>query len=73
MPLRQRCPTIKCSFGASPLRQEIGLGAAAATVRVEITWPATGEVQKIDGLQPRHRYRIREGEARAADTGMPSR
>jgi hypothetical protein len=57
------------SFGASPLRQEIGLGSAAAITRVEIEWPATGETQTIEGLQPRHRYHVREGEARATQVG----
>jgi hypothetical protein len=61
------------SFGASPLRQEIGLGPATAIARVEISWPATGETQTIDGLQPRHRYHVREGEARATQMGLPAR
>jgi VCBS repeat protein/ASPIC/UnbV protein len=52
------------SFGASPLRQEIGLGAATSPARVEIFWPASGETQRIDGLAPRHRYRVREGDPR---------
>jgi hypothetical protein len=52
------------SFGASPLRQEIGLGAATGPARVEIFWPARGETQRIDGLAPRHRYRVREGDPR---------
>jgi len=59
------------SFGASPLRQEIGLGPATAITRVEIQWPATGEIQTVDGLQPRHRYHVREGEARATLVGSP--
>jgi hypothetical protein len=61
------------SFGASPLRQEIGLGPAAAIARVEISWPVTGETQTIEGLQPRHRYHVREGEARATQAGIPSK
>ena len=61
------------SFGASPLRQEIGLGSAAAITRVEIEWPATGETQTIEGLQPRHRYHVREGEARATQVGTTAR
>jgi len=52
------------SFGASPLRQEIGLGAATGPARVEIFWPASGGTQRIDGLAPRHRYRVREGDPR---------
>lgn len=56
------------SFGASPLRQEIGLGRASAITRVEITWPTTGRTQRIAGLQPGHSYAIREGEATARET-----
>ena len=61
------------SFGASPLRQEIGLGPATAIARVEISWPVTGETQTIEGLQPRHRYHVREGEARATRVGTASK
>jgi hypothetical protein len=61
------------SFGASPLRQEIGLGPRPAVARVEITWPATGETQRLDGLQPGHRYRVREGEGRVTEVGTPAR
>jgi hypothetical protein len=49
------------SFGASPLRQEIGLGEATHVEAVEVTWPVTGEVQRLSGLELRNRYRIREG------------
>jgi hypothetical protein len=55
------------SFGANPLRQEIGLGQAASVERVEIFWPATGETQTVQGLAPDHAYVIREGEALARD------
>ena len=50
------------SFGASPLRQEIGLGQAGAVVRVEIFWPVTGKTQIIRGLNLDHTYVIREGD-----------
>ena len=53
------------SFGANPLRQEIGLGDAARVTSVEILWPVTGKTQKIDGLKPNAFYRIREGDAAA--------
>ncbi|HUG53721.1 MAG TPA: ASPIC/UnbV domain-containing protein, partial [Vicinamibacteria bacterium] len=59
------------SFGASPLRQEIGLGRATSVRRVEVSWPATGEVQTIDGLEPRRRYRIREGSPQATEVRWP--
>jgi hypothetical protein len=50
------------SFGASPLRQEIGLGSADAVTRVEIFWPTTGKTQVLTGLQLDHSYAVREGE-----------
>jgi hypothetical protein len=49
------------SFGASPLRQEIGLGDALRIASVEVFWPATGQTQTVRGLKLDHRYRIREG------------
>jgi hypothetical protein len=49
------------SFGASPLRQEFGLGDARAVKTVEIFWPVTGQTQKITGLAMDRFYRIREG------------
>jgi len=59
------------SFGASPLRQEIGLGPAPRVERVEVFWPVTGETQKIEGLEPRHRYHIREGTPGAREVDWP--
>ena len=50
------------SFGASPLRLEIGLGAARRIRAVEIVWPGSGLRQAVDGLSPGRRYRVREGE-----------
>jgi len=54
------------SFGASPLRQEIGLGQARAVKRVEIFWPVTGATQVVSGLEMDSAYRITEG-VEAAD------
>jgi hypothetical protein len=48
------------SFGASPFRQEIGLGDATRIVSVEVFWPATALTQTIQGLKLDRRYRIRE-------------
>jgi hypothetical protein len=59
------------SFGASPFRQEVGLGAASRVERVEVFWPATGVVQTMEGLEPRRRYRIREGSAEAREVEWP--
>jgi hypothetical protein len=49
------------SFGASPLRQEIGLGDARRIESVEIFWPVTGATQTVRGLELDRHYRIREG------------
>jgi hypothetical protein len=53
------------SFGASPLRQEIGLGQAQAIESVEILWPTTGQTQTLKGLAMDRFYRVREGDAAA--------
>jgi len=55
------------SFGGNPLRQEIGVGNASAISSVEIFWPATGQTQRLQGLEMRHWYEIREG----VDTPRP--
>ncbi len=49
------------SFGASSLRQEIGLGDADAIAAVEIVWPGGSEVQQVEGLELRRFYKIRQG------------
>lgn len=48
------------SFGANPLRQEIGIGNATAISSVQIEWPGSGTRQTFTGLQPGKRYRITE-------------
>ena len=53
------------SFGASPLRREIGLGEALGIERVEIRWPSGGAPQILDGLEMDHHHAIREGQPRA--------
>jgi len=53
------------SFGASPLRQEFGLGAARRISAVEITWPVTGATQTLTGLSLDRFYHVREGAANA--------
>ncbi len=52
------------SFGANPLRQEIGLGNATAIDRVEIIW-TTGKTQTVQGLAMDKFYSIREGDPAA--------
>ena len=53
------------SFGASPFRQEIGLGQAEAITRVEVFWPVSGERQRFRDLELNHGYVVREGETEA--------
>jgi len=53
------------SFGANPLRQEIGLGLATSISQAEIVWPASGTTQILKGLAMDRRYRVREGDAQA--------
>lgn len=53
------------SFGASPLRQEIGLGRATAIDRVEIFWPVTGRTQVLKGLAINRCYHVKEDAAEA--------
>jgi hypothetical protein len=60
------------SFGGSPFRQEIGLGRATRVEWVEVRWPATGEVQRVEGLQPGRHYRIREGTREATELKRPA-
>ncbi len=53
------------SFGASPLRQEIGLGRASAIRMVTIGWPASGTTQTLNGLELDRFYEVKEGEPAA--------
>src|SRR5258706_148453 len=53
------------SFGASPLRQEMGLGQAQSIARVEIFWPCTGRTQFGTGLEMDRFYKIKEDQAQA--------
>lgn len=51
------------SFGAAPMRQEIGIGQARSIKRVEIFWPVPGVTQVVTGLEINRLYQIREGAA----------
>ena len=66
------CKTVNSggSFGASPLRQEIGLGQARSIRNVEIWWPASGLRQNFADLKTNQCYTIREGDAVAAATAL---
>lgn len=59
------------SFGSSPLRQEIGLGAAAAIEYVEIVWPTSGKKQRFDGLAMDRAYRVLEGDSALQAVQLP--
>lgn len=49
------------SFGANPLRQEIGLGWATKIERLTIQWPGSGTVQTLSNLPSRATIVVREG------------
>ena len=49
------------SFGASPLRQQIGIGTAKMIDELIIKWPTTGIVQVFKNVSPRQFLRIKEG------------
>jgi len=49
------------SFGANPLRQEIGLGQIDIIPRLEIVWPASGTTQIFTNILPNRCYQITEG------------
>jgi len=50
------------SFGASPLRQEIGLGQASSIERVEVQWPSDSPAQVFTNLSLDRFYKLREGD-----------
>ncbi|MBN8247692.1 MAG: CRTAC1 family protein, partial [Verrucomicrobia bacterium] len=58
------------SFGASPLRQEIGLGRCTSLDRVEVTWPGSGARQAFTHLPTGTLIRIREGDPAPAITQL---
>ena len=49
------------SFGANPLAQTIGLGAAQKVDRLEVYWPASGETQAFTGVPMDSFLEIEEG------------
>jgi hypothetical protein len=50
------------SFGASPLRQEVGLGNATNILQLEITWPGSNYRQSFTNVPSRTLVTIHEGE-----------
>jgi tetratricopeptide (TPR) repeat protein len=51
------------SFGANPLRQEIGLGKATVIETLEIFWPTTGKAQHFRNVPADQFVEITEGES----------
>lgn len=49
------------SFGASPLRQEIGIGRAKSIDEIEIKWAGSGTVQYFKNVLPNQFLHITEG------------
>ena len=59
------------SFGANPLAPHLGLGDATELEFVEITWPATHQTQRWQGLKLDRAYRLREGHPSATEVALP--
>ncbi|MEM7356625.1 MAG: CRTAC1 family protein, partial [Acidobacteriota bacterium] len=60
------------SFGASSLRQEIGLGDALAITSIEVTWPGDREAQRFAALPMDRFYRLKQGEPKPQRLDLPS-
>ena len=50
------------SFGSSSLQQELGLGDATAIRELEVRWPGSGRVQRLQGVPLDRIVAIREGD-----------
>src|SRR5262249_37346594 len=59
------------SFGGSPFRHEIGLGASASIEEIEIYWPASRTTQEFQSVTPNRFYEIREGEKKLRPLSLP--
>ena len=60
------------SFGGSSLQQELGVGDAEAIEAVLVRWPASGEVQRVEGVAIGAFVEIREGEPEARVLSRPT-
>ena len=69
---KRSAPRLGGSFGCSPLRQEIGLGKADSIKSIEITWPATGQTQRLPGLPMQRFYKIIEDNPTAIPLNIPT-
>lgn len=62
------------SFGASSLRQHIGIGAAEQVDALEIRWPGAGFWQRVDGpIAADSKIEVTEGVTRARRIALPRR
>lgn len=50
------------TFGASPLRREIGIGSATIIDEIEIRWHGSGEVQVFKDVKPNQFLKLVEGD-----------
>ncbi len=57
------------SFGGSSLQQEVGLGRAKRIRRIEVRWPASGQVQVFEDVRVDQALEIREGHPRLEAAG----
>ncbi len=60
------------SFGANPLRQSIGLGAATVVDRLEIYWPTSDTTQVFTAVAADRIYRVVEGEDAIEELRLPA-
>jgi hypothetical protein len=60
------------SFGANPLRQEIGLGRADEIERVEVYWPTSDETQTFHDVQADRLIEITEGGQTYRELPLPA-
>ena len=58
------------TFGASPLRQEFGLGKATNIENIEVVWPASGTRQVLKRLKKNRYYVIREEESKPTEVAL---
>lgn len=58
------------SFGANPLRQEIGVGKATVIRSLEIHWPTSGQVQRFENVPVDQFIEIHEGDREFRSTRL---
>ena len=60
------------SFGASSLRQEIGLGDATKIVDVSVTWPGSPEPQRFTHLELDRIYKLKQDDPEPKPIQLPA-